>query len=99
MPEKKLAKKSAAQKACIRLYEVGELNDHFLPIERSDDSDSDDDDDDDDEDNQGSAQGKEGSKKAKDIYPRKVCISRLCIFPKNLGSQRKSGFKFERHIF
>ena len=77
MPEKKMAKKSAAQKACIRLYKIGELNDYFLPIERSEDSDIDNDDDDDVADG---AQGKEGSKRAKDIYLRKVCISHLSIF-------------------
>ena len=99
MPEKKLAKKCAAQKACIRLYEIGELNDHFLPIERNDDSDSDNDDDVTDEGNQGGEHGKEGSKKAKDIYPRKVCMSCLCIFPKTLDLYQVYFLIYNKSIF
>ena len=65
MPEKTLAKKSAAMKACIRLYEIGELNEHFLPRDNEAEPDSDDE-------KKDPAAKKEGTKKQKKIYPRKV---------------------------
>lgn len=32
MPNIKLAKRSAALKACVELYKAGELNDNLMPI-------------------------------------------------------------------
>ena len=69
MPFKKFARISAAQKACIRLYELGELDDHFVPISYSDSSEDEDDDDNDDDNDQKS---KPGTKKARHVYERKV---------------------------
>jgi hypothetical protein len=31
-----IAKRAAAFKACIELYEIGELNDQFLPVKQQD---------------------------------------------------------------
>ena len=42
MPTRRIADKSAALEAVKKLHEVGELNDHLLPVSKSDDSDTED---------------------------------------------------------
>lgn len=64
MPTERLARISAAQEACIRLYEMGELDDHFVPISHSDASD----DEEDDEETSIEA----GEKETRHVYKRKV---------------------------
>ena len=70
MPTKKLAKISASQMTCIRLHELGELDDNFLPIKEIDDHDLSDQDDQGQEHDPGRA--KAGTKQSKQIYSRKV---------------------------
>lgn len=36
MKTKKTAKKAAALEACIKLHQIGELNDSLLPVKRND---------------------------------------------------------------
>ena len=71
MPSKTLARISAAQKACIRLHEIGELNDNFVPISHSDAS-EDEEDSDDDADDDSNIIGDHGAKLPKHVYKRKV---------------------------
>lgn len=68
MPTKRLARISAAQRACIYLYEIGELDDNFVPKSNYDSSD------DEDESKSDSAEGdcQDGSQKAWHVYERKV---------------------------
>ena len=72
MPTRKLARVSAAQKACIRLHNIGELDDNFVPISRNDASEDEEDDDD-----YGTTDGGNGKKTVRHIYERKV---RECNF-------------------
>ena len=52
-------------KACVRLYEIGELNEYFLPHDNESGPDSDDE-------KKDSAAKKDGTKKQKKVYARKV---------------------------
>ena len=67
MPRKKLAKMAASLKACQRLHEVGELNDDLVPVRSLLDDDSEK-----EEDEESRKRGKQGTKKRKRHYVRKV---------------------------
>eukprot|EP00794_Sanderia_malayensis_P019899 gene19899-21843_t len=74
MPTKKLAKMSAAQKACIELYHAEELDNNFLPwkepVSSSSSSSDNNEDDKEDEELQGTA--RPGTKKSRKTYARKI---------------------------
>ena len=69
MPRKKLAKMAASLKACQRLHEVGELNDDLVPVRSLLDDDSEEEE---EEDEESRKRGKQGTKKRKRRYIRKV---------------------------
>ena len=71
MPRKKLAKMAASLKACQRLHEVGELNDDLVPVRSLLDDDSDEEEEE-EEDEESRKRGKQGTKKRKRRYVRKV---------------------------
>ena len=71
MPRKKLAKMAASLKACQRLHEVGELNDNLVPVRSLLDDDSDEEEEE-EEDEESRKRGKQGTKKRKRHYVRKV---------------------------
>ena len=71
MPRKKLAKMAASLKACQRLHEVGELNDNLVPVRSLLDDDSDEEEEE-EEDEESRKRGKQGTKKRKRRYVRKV---------------------------
>ena len=68
MPTRRLARISAAHKACIRLHQIGELDDHLLPISYSETSEDDDDDHEDSID----TDAKTGARQGQNVYERKV---------------------------
>ena len=70
MPRKKLAKMAASLKACQRLHEVGELNDDLVPVRSLLDDDSEEEEEEEDEESR--KRGKQGTKKRKRRYVRKV---------------------------
>ena len=72
MPRKKLAKMAASLKACQRLHEVGELNDDLVPVRSLLDDDSDEEEEEEEEDEESRKRGKQGTKKRKRRYVRKV---------------------------
>ena len=72
MPRKNLAKMAAAYAACIRLHEIGELDDNLIPVRILCADDDDDDDDEQEDDEETARKGKQGTKKRKREYERKV---------------------------
>ena len=66
MPNKKESKMAVALEACKKLHEVGELDDHLLPVQGSSDSDSADNDETD------GSQHKTGTKKRRRYHDIKV---------------------------
>ena len=68
MPSERLARISAAHKACIRLHKIGELDDHLLPISYSETSE----DEDNDHEDSADADRKTGGKPRQNVCERKV---------------------------
>lgn len=82
MPTRKLARISAAQKACIRLHEIGELDDNFVPVSHTSE------DEEDDEDYSTTDEKNDsGIKTGRNFYERKVrrcnfssrCLPQICL--------------------
>lgn len=67
MPSKKRAKMAAAYEACKQLHKIGELDDYLRPVEESSE-----DDDSSDEEATVSGKPKQGTKRSKQKYQRKV---------------------------